>query len=140
MPRPSGTFTRRPRPGIEPPAGLLFTNEWHEGDFDGDGSLDVVTGVMDQAFQRLDMLLFLNNGSGHYRNAGSASFGDCDVGCVRLSYEDLPPEFFERGYLEGIAGGLEGLLKFCQLPGESLIRMRDQNGGRLQVDVSWTEH
>ena len=75
-----------------------------------------------------------------YRNAGSASFGDCDVGRVRLSYEDLPPEFFERGYLEGIAGGLEGLLKFCQLPGESLIRMRDPNGGRLQVDVSWTEH
>ncbi|MEM7153281.1 MAG: hypothetical protein AAF799_10600 [Myxococcota bacterium] len=75
-----------------------------------------------------------------YRNAGSASFDDCELGrSVRLSYEELPPEFFARGYLEGIAGGLEGLLRFCELPGESIIRMRDPSGGRLHVDVSWAE-
>lgn len=73
-----------------------------------------------------------------YRNAGHVEYFGGEGDCLQLHYSDLPDCFFTRGYLEGIAGGLEGLLLFQRVPGRVLLSQRDREFGSMKIDVEWS--
>ncbi len=72
----AGVFTVAPRPGVERPPNQGFTGEWIEGDFDGDGAPDLITGqgpVQSGSPVFAQMMLLQNNGGGRWRHAGGAA-------------------------------------------------------------------
>ena len=73
-----------------------------------------------------------------YRGGGEVSVEEqTPLPRARLRYQGLAPGFFERGYLEAIAGGLEALLAFMQIAGEVTVESRAPEAKEATLIARW---